>query len=1137
MQWKTSFYAGALACVCGVAVGATPTAVRIHAAAPSPSEFSQGIVVLAELDAPGTPGGSIVVGDGVDGCTAVLPQTWCLYRPTRAGTHTLVANYSGDVDLDPSTSAPVAHVVAAPGLPRRMTLGGPDAPAPFTPSSRGSGGPVLSADGRHVAFDASADLDGSGSAIGGIFVRDRKTRVVVRVAVGFDGSPANGTAHGASLSADGRVVAFYSGATNLVPDDTNGVNDVFVRDLDTGTTTRVSVGAAGVQGNALSQMPAISADGRYVAFASRASNLVAGDTNQTTDAFVHDRTTGQTTRVNVSTAGAEADWGVSIDVAPVISADGRYVGFDTQAINLDPGDTNRNYDSYVRDRVAGTTALVSVNTAGVVAETGGSISSISADGRYVAFASAGTNVVSGDTNGAADVFVRDLVAGVTERVSLDASGAQGNGYSRRAELSADGRRVAFVSRAPLVAGDTNAFDDIYVRDRDAGTTRCVSVRNGSAEAVGASDYPAISADGVHVAFVSLVADLVPNDLNGVVDVFAHDLDTSTTEPIGVYAYGNQANGPGSVGNRALSADGRHVAFVSSATNLVPNDTNGVDDVFVRDTDTGQITRVSVASGGGQADRASEGATISADGRYVAFLSLANNLVPDDTTSVTARDAFVHDRATGTTERVNVSASGVQANSGAGDSIALSADGRYVVFTSAANNLVDGVVRVCGTYVRDRTTGEMSCPATTSAGVPANAPASDPWMSADGRYVVFVSTATNLATVPTPGRSNVFVRDRTLGTTSLVSTLDGGVRSNSVNEYPRISADGRYVAFHSTWYPPDGGFGQPNSYLRDLVDGTTTKLSVDAAGGALGTGDSFGVHALSGDGRFVVFGSTSSAMVPGDTNGTSDLFVRDRVAGTIRRLNADRDGNVPAGAPGVPSISNDGHYVAFSSDATALVAGDTNGWRDVFLTGNPLAIAATTTQVIAVDPVTSVVGTAYAVDVAVAAGAAVPRGSVEIDDGAGATCTATLAQGTGRCTLTSTAAGERLLTARYVGEAGWQPSSATQLHVVSRAPTSTSLTGFAPSSPQAGETVRAMFSVGGGYVPGGNVVVTADSGETCTATLAAGACDLVFAAPGTYVVTAAYAGDANNGASSSTSATLVVAPNDRLFEDGFEAGVE
>ncbi len=336
-------------------------------------------------------------------------------------------------------------------------------------------------------------------------------------------------------------------------------------------TQRVSVDSAGAQGNGDSDFHSISADGRYVAFGSFADNLVTGDTNVAGDVFVRDRQSGTTERVSVDSGGAQ---GNSYSDDPSISADGRYVAFASHAWLS---------DIFVRDRQSGTTELVSVATGGAQAngDSGWYGLSISADGRYVAFTSVASNLVPGDTNGAWDVFVRDRLSGTTERVSIDSGGAQGNDYSWNTSISADGRYVAFGSIATnLVPGDTNGNFDVFVRDRQSGTTERVSIATNGTQGNNVSFAPSISANGRYVAFASDASNLVPGDTNGWAEVFLRDRQNGTIERVSIDSGGAQGNYP-SFGP-SISVDGRYVAFYSYTTNLVPGDTNGHDDVFVRD---------------------------------------------------------------------------------------------------------------------------------------------------------------------------------------------------------------------------------------------------------------------------------------------------------------------------------------------------------------------------------------------------------------------------------------------------------------------------------------------------------------------------------------------------------------------------
>lgn len=402
---------------------------------------------------------------------------------------------------------------------------------------------------------------------------------IQRVSVDSSGAQVYSDSSSHSISADGRYVAFASGDSNLVAGDTNNFYDVFVHDTQTGSTTRVSVGSSGTEGNDESDSPSISSDGRYVAFVSWANNLVADDINIHSDIFVHDTQTGSTTRINVDSSGSEAKNGESRQ--PSISADGRYVAFTSASDNLAANDTNNTYDIFVRDQQSGTTTRVSVDSSGNEANnTGGSGSpSISSGGRYVAFTSRATNLVAGDTNNNQDIFAHDTQTGTTTRVNVDSSGTEGiGGDSFNPAISADGRYVAFASRAyNLVADDLGVLYDIFVHDLQTGTTTQVSVDSSGNQGNDDSLYPSISTGGRYVAYSSFADNLVADDTNGTHDVFVHDTQGGTTSRISVNASGVEGNNT-SIGS-TISSDGRYVAITSKADNLVAGDTNGNYDVF------------------------------------------------------------------------------------------------------------------------------------------------------------------------------------------------------------------------------------------------------------------------------------------------------------------------------------------------------------------------------------------------------------------------------------------------------------------------------------------------------------------------------------------------------------------------------
>jgi Tol biopolymer transport system component len=412
-------------------------------------------------------------------------------------------------------------------LPASSLLAAPPRTMRASVSSTGSQGnsysesPVLTANGRNVAFASEANnlVDNDGNEAMDVFVHDLLTGKTQRVSVDSAGAEGDGPSFSPAFSADGSLVAFASGAGNLVAGDTNGVYDIFVRNLKTGVTSRISVNSSGVESNGSSSGPSFSANGRFVAFLSYASNLVAEDGNATADVFVHDLKTGITQRASVDSSGAE---GNSFSYEPVLSENGRYVAFSSYASNLVSGDNNGTYDVFMRDLVKGVTQRISVDNSGIEGNNESSGPAISSNGRYVAFHSKASNLIQGDGNYAIDVFLRDLKKGVTERVSLDSSGIEGNSTSIYPTISANGRYVAFHSTATnLTAGDDNVTADVFVRDLRSRITELVSLDDSGIEGNSTSIYPAISGNGRYVAFETYADNLTADDTNEEIDIFVH----------------------------------------------------------------------------------------------------------------------------------------------------------------------------------------------------------------------------------------------------------------------------------------------------------------------------------------------------------------------------------------------------------------------------------------------------------------------------------------------------------------------------------------------------------------------------------------------------------------------------------------
>jgi uncharacterized repeat protein (TIGR01451 family) len=401
------------------------------------------------------------------------------------------------------------------------------------------------------------------------------------VSVSSDGTGGNNQSDMPAISGDGRCVAFASLADNLVPNDTNGFADTFVHDRLTNTTERVSVSSRGREGNGHSGLagvaayPSISGDGRFVAFVSEADNLVSKDNNGLADVFVRDRLVGTTERVSVSSAGVEAD---GSSEGPAISADGRFVAFHSDASNLVPGANPFLFTNqvYVHNRETGMTEIVSVNDAGEAANSLSFRADISDDGRFVVYSSFADNLVPG-LQFDHQVYLRDRTTGTTERISEDAAGNPGDGTSILPKVSLDGRFVAFQTNAGNLIGDGNHESHILVKDRVTGAFERVSATSTGEPADQLSEHP----------------DITP--------------------------------------------DGRFVTFFSLATNLVPGDTNNRRDIFVRDRQTGTVVRVSVSTAGEEGDSESQWPSISDDGLVTAFQSNANNLVPGANGGIFAHD--------------------------------------------------------------------------------------------------------------------------------------------------------------------------------------------------------------------------------------------------------------------------------------------------------------------------------------------------------------------------------------------------------------------------------------------------------------------------------------------------------------------
>ena len=521
--------------------------------------------------------------------------------------------------------------------------------------------PSISSDGRYVAFtsDASDLVDGDTNGEDDVFVRDRQTSTTT-VSVASDGTQGDKPSTDPEISRDGRYVAFASEASTLVAGDENGFGDVFLHDRTTGTTIRVSVGADGVEGDRPSGEPSLDGNATLVAFSSEAGTMAPGEDNGFHDVFVRDPAAGTTTLVSPAADGGAGD---QASFSPVLSGDGKVVAFSSVATNLVEGDRNNSTDVFVRALAGGRTERVSVNAGGQEGNDGSAFPALDDTGGVVAFFSGATNLTGApDTNNSPDLFVHQRgPAPATERISVAADGAEADGVSYSAVLSGDGMSVAFTSEATnLAPGDTNHVSDVFLRSRGpASTTRRISTDPAGAQLGDAGAEATMTPDGRLVAFTNLRFDPDGDgEAHPATGVLVAEPGAGTTQALDVTGGGHQPGGPPQSGDAAISADGRVVAFVSTATDLVTGDSNGAGDVFVHDTVTGETARVSVGPGGAESDADSWGPRLSADGRFVTFASDATNLVAGDGNDAT--DVFVHDRQERSTVRVSVAWPGPRA---------------------------------------------------------------------------------------------------------------------------------------------------------------------------------------------------------------------------------------------------------------------------------------------------------------------------------------------------------------------------------------------------------------------------------------------------------------------------------------------
>jgi hypothetical protein len=845
-----------------------------------------------------------------------------------------------------------------------------------------------------------------------VYLRDRTNGTSTLISVSLAGNGGNGDSFATGISSNGQYAVFESSATDLASGDTNNATDVFVRDVINGTNMLVSISTNGGFGNGSSGSAVITPDGHYVAFVSSASNLVAGDSNGIPDIFVRDLQSGTTTIASPGARSVGVTAG-SASAAPVITPDGRFVAFYSSATNLVAGITNIG-DIYVRNLIAGTTSWASTDaraqlkavfgttngvcfsqkisedgllvayevSAAAYAKTAGVVLrynlashqtdvvntnanapigayedprtiDLSPDGRFVA------SVANTDTSGVNSVvYLWDAQTGTNRLVSAEVNNAapvSGSSYAPLVEPS--GRYVAFLSDSTnLTTNILAGYCHLYCRDTQAGTTVLLDAdTNGVGVGVNPEDYPSWSQDARFLAFECANA----GDRNHYQDIFVSDLQSNATELVSIQhpAISSQTPDGPSIFSTAvpLSFNGRYVAFASEADNLVANDTNGLRDVFVRDLILGTNILVSADTNGLPAAGFSSEASISSDGRYVVFSSSAASLVSGDTNNST--DVFERDLQNGTTTLVSANLTGIGPGNNNSYSPVVSNDGRFVLFRSKAQNLASGSFGggIENLFLRDLQLG-TNYALTTGSVLPSAA------MTPDGHYVAFIGMIAgsffSYLYVWDSQLANLVYTNTSAGLVQVAISPDGqrlaystssgfflADRGNPANN--AMIGTGSSTSFSTQWgwnFSSDGNLlvfetsaalvamdtkGFKDVYLYDVLAKTNFLISQNLSGMGAGDGASDS-PVISPDSRFVAYRSAADNLVPGDNNGVPDVFIYDRIGGATMLLTASQFGNRSGDNRSLfPLFSGDGQTLVFQSTASELVTNDWNRASDLF----------------------------------------------------------------------------------------------------------------------------------------------------------------------------------------------------------------
>lgn len=931
VQFGSSDYAIALqgASFCGQ-LTPTPTQLSIIDAQPNPQLTDHGITVEFEFSDQAVPDdGVVTVTDGENQCDATPQQGQCVLVSDAIGPLSIVASYSGADGFAASSSASHDVTLLPPMLPELISRGDGPGTGKAIPSQLSNDSlRQIDHQGELIVFMSDWQLlPNDTNGFQDIYLKTRATGQLELISVTPDGRSGNFLSDSPSISSDGRYVVFDSFADDLVENDENGETDVFVRDRQLNTTELVSRRYDGMQIDGDSYLPQISDDGRYVLFQTMADGVVADDDNAARDLYLVDRTAETIERVSLRSDGTQIPEGISIH-AYSLSSDGRYVSFTAEGNDILPGVDDSFAQVFLRDLTNNTTTLISMDEQGNPGNESSYASSLDSGASSIVFSSLANNLVPSDSEDQTDIFLRDRLKDETTRIT-EASGVGANGFNGYPLITSDGMYVVFNSRATnLATGTDNSNYEILLFDRSAGTLETVTSNEQGNSPNRSSTNPSISGNGEVITFSTQATDLVHGIEPGRT-VFAEydrsEQQVATVEPAITH---------GSLGNdysviAASSLFGRHVVYASAAQNLLPPSVYGVEDIVLRDRALGINERITVTTSDDATSILSYYPSISDDGRYVSFTSIG--FLDGDTNF--RYELFLRDRHLQTTRRIGQNADG-DAPDGDGYFSAVAPNGEWVAFSSRATNLVpDDSNGVGDMFLYNVASEALEIVSLGVNGEQANGRSTTPSFSADGRYLAYRSEASNLVSDDSNDAADLFILD--LDSRQVTRVTSDGTEANDNAFRPSVSESGRWIAFDSgaTNYIADDSNEKFDVFVVDMETMQVERVSVRSDGGEIDH-HSFNPD-ISRDGRYVTYSSRGSNVVDDQFSGYYGIYMYDRETGQTARVDLSATGEFANGYSVQTKLDPSGQVVVFDSAADNLIATDSNGARDVFLTNNPL----------------------------------------------------------------------------------------------------------------------------------------------------------------------------------------------------------